>query len=123
MNKISRTSPCPCGSGKKYKNCCLKQEIALLPKKSGHAIEQLSEVHVNKILSIDDTIGTGLATLLAKNLKLSDIVFPEKGKRRNSDMEVLPKLMNLLGNDIKVMPMSDGSVQFKTKGGIIILEP
>ena len=67
MNKINRTAPCPCGSGKKYKNCCLKQEIALLPKKSRDAIEQLSELHVNKILSIDNTIGTGLATLLAKN--------------------------------------------------------
>ncbi len=24
--KIGRNSPCPCGSGKKYKNCCLKKE-------------------------------------------------------------------------------------------------
>jgi uncharacterized protein len=23
-NKIGRNSPCPCGSGNKYKNCCLK---------------------------------------------------------------------------------------------------
>lgn len=26
MGKIGRNEPCPCGSGKKYKNCCLKQE-------------------------------------------------------------------------------------------------
>ena len=24
--KISRNAPCPCGSGKKYKNCCLGKE-------------------------------------------------------------------------------------------------
>ncbi len=24
--KISRNSPCPCGSGKKYKNCCLNKD-------------------------------------------------------------------------------------------------
>lgn len=24
LNKISRNAPCPCGSGKKYKNCCGK---------------------------------------------------------------------------------------------------
>lgn len=24
--KIGRNEPCPCGSGKKYKNCCLKKE-------------------------------------------------------------------------------------------------
>ncbi|MFX1490495.1 MAG: SEC-C metal-binding domain-containing protein [Promethearchaeota archaeon] len=23
--KIGRNSPCPCGSGKKYKNCCMRQ--------------------------------------------------------------------------------------------------
>ena len=22
--KVGRNDPCPCGSGKKYKNCCLK---------------------------------------------------------------------------------------------------
>ena len=24
VNKIGRNDPCPCGSGKKYKNCCGK---------------------------------------------------------------------------------------------------
>lgn len=24
--KVGRNDPCPCGSGKKYKNCCLKKE-------------------------------------------------------------------------------------------------
>lgn len=26
MSKIPRNKPCPCGSGKKYKNCCLKKD-------------------------------------------------------------------------------------------------
>ena len=26
MSKIGRNDPCPCGSGKKYKHCCLRQE-------------------------------------------------------------------------------------------------
>lgn len=26
MTKIGRNDPCPCGSGKKYKNCCLGKE-------------------------------------------------------------------------------------------------
>ncbi|HBN84048.1 MAG TPA: hypothetical protein DDZ89_09410 [Clostridiales bacterium] len=25
-NKIGRNDPCPCGSGKKYKKCCGKQD-------------------------------------------------------------------------------------------------
>ena len=24
--KIGRNAPCPCGSGRKYKNCCLRKE-------------------------------------------------------------------------------------------------
>jgi hypothetical protein len=27
-NKIGRNDPCPCGSGKKYKNCCMRKEQA-----------------------------------------------------------------------------------------------
>ncbi|WP_419655736.1 SEC-C motif protein [Desulfosarcina variabilis str. Montpellier] len=26
MGKISRNAPCPCGSGKKYKKCCLQKD-------------------------------------------------------------------------------------------------
>ncbi len=29
MVKVGRNSPCPCGSGKKYKRCCEKKEAAL----------------------------------------------------------------------------------------------
>jgi len=25
LPKVGRNAPCPCGSGKKYKNCCLKK--------------------------------------------------------------------------------------------------
>ncbi len=127
MVKVSRNDPCPCGSGVKYKKCCGRKEIELRSKGREKVIEKLSHEHgklkVNKTISIDDTIGTGLATLLAKNLKLSDIGLPEKGKRRDSDMEVLPKLRDLFGGNIKVTPMPNGSVQFRTKGGVIILEP
>ena len=26
--KVGRNDPCPCGSGKKYKNCCLDKDLA-----------------------------------------------------------------------------------------------
>ena len=26
-NKVGRNEPCPCGSGKKYKNCCLDKDL------------------------------------------------------------------------------------------------
>jgi preprotein translocase subunit SecA len=27
--KVGRNDPCPCGSGKKYKNCCLDKDMAV----------------------------------------------------------------------------------------------
>jgi tetratricopeptide (TPR) repeat protein len=32
MAKISRNAPCPCGSGKKYKRCCLLKQSSEDPK-------------------------------------------------------------------------------------------
>ena len=34
MAKVGRNSPCPCGSGEKYKRCCEKKEAAM--KRLGH---------------------------------------------------------------------------------------
>ena len=28
MAQIGRNAPCPCGSGKKYKKCCLEKDLA-----------------------------------------------------------------------------------------------
>ena len=28
--KVGRNDPCPCGSGKKYKNCCMKKDMGLV---------------------------------------------------------------------------------------------
>ena len=37
MSKPSRNDPCPCGSGKKYKKCCLrKEEESRIPQKTYH---------------------------------------------------------------------------------------
>ncbi len=35
MPKVGRNDPCPCGSGKKYKNCCMRQDRARLSRELG----------------------------------------------------------------------------------------
>ncbi len=40
MNKIGRNDPCPCGSGKKYKKCCLAQDQASRPRGGGDASDK-----------------------------------------------------------------------------------
>jgi hypothetical protein len=35
-HKLSRNAPCPCGSGKKYKHCCLGKGFAWARDEQGH---------------------------------------------------------------------------------------
>ena len=37
MAKTGRNDPCPCGSGRKYKNCCLRTDGAAAPARPGTA--------------------------------------------------------------------------------------
>lgn len=34
-DKPNRNDPCPCGSGKKYKNCCIDKEDSVISSKMG----------------------------------------------------------------------------------------
>ena len=38
--KIGRNDPCPCGSGKKYKNCCLRKETMGIPDRIKQAVKE-----------------------------------------------------------------------------------
>ena len=51
----------------------------------------------NKTVSLEETLGTGLATLLAKNLQLTDVNLPDKSQRLESDSAALPKLRECFG--------------------------
>jgi hypothetical protein len=41
QSRVSRNDPCPCGSGKKYKNCCLRKEVESLPSRQAPSITDL----------------------------------------------------------------------------------
>lgn len=91
-NKVGRNEKCPCGSGRKYKNCCLKQGIDFLgmPKRASKQKEFSFGEYFQNFHSIDL-----LATLAAlsiyplnhgKNLRLDYLILEalkadnEKGK-------------------------------------------
>ena len=46
MAKVGRNDPCPCGSGKKYKKCCMMKDLAreadISSKSSGNVSSDLS---------------------------------------------------------------------------------
>jgi hypothetical protein len=43
MSKINRNAPCPCGSGLKFKKCCLKQEVAEQPRPLMESLRKAEE--------------------------------------------------------------------------------
>lgn len=75
MAKIGRNDPCPCGSGKKYKKCCLKKdEAAQQPRLT--PMEELtasSDEHLNPAVGGDGQ-GRLHPYALAKMLDAPDIV-------------------------------------------------
>jgi hypothetical protein len=78
----------------------------------------------NKKVPIEETVGTGLPTLLAIKFKLVAGDLLEKGKRHASDVTSLPKIREVFGKGkITVTPKRDGTVEIKTEGGIVILTP
>jgi len=41
QSRVSRNDPCPCGSGKKYKHCCLRKGIAASSPRPSHSLTDL----------------------------------------------------------------------------------
>jgi len=48
--KISRNAPCPCGSGKKYKLCCMNQDLTHDPERLWRQLRQINDKFVNDLL-------------------------------------------------------------------------
>lgn len=43
MTKVGRNDPCPCGSGQKYKRCCLPKDEAAAQEQSSRATAQAAQ--------------------------------------------------------------------------------
>jgi hypothetical protein len=41
QSRVSRNDPCPCGSGKKYKHCCLRKDITASSPRSSPSLTDL----------------------------------------------------------------------------------
>ena len=66
--KIGRNDPCPCGSGKKYKQCCADTSAAIVEEKKGHdgaverALSWLMDKHRKAVhIAIEEMIFDGLS--------------------------------------------------------------
>src|SRR5881397_3066838 len=65
--KIGRNNPCPCGSGKKYKQCCGNAAVVVEPGRKGHdgaverALDWLTHKHQKAVsVAIGEMLFDGL---------------------------------------------------------------
>ncbi|MCX6810078.1 MAG: SEC-C metal-binding domain-containing protein, partial [Candidatus Berkelbacteria bacterium] len=82
-NKVGRNDPCSCGSGKKYKKCCMnivKHEIL-------HTLVKTSDLG-----SADPFI----ARMYMQIFEIRDLIFPTDKDRREFDEYYTPVLQNLM---------------------------
>jgi uncharacterized protein YchJ len=65
MSEIGRNEPCPCGSGEKYKRCCLNNE-ELLSEADNPATALLAELRTRMLLSfiLLEDIGSQMLVLV-----------------------------------------------------------
>jgi SEC-C motif len=54
-NRVSRNDPCPCGSGKKYKHCCMKKDY---DSRSPRPIPSITDLHGKPKTRPEYPIGT-----------------------------------------------------------------
>ena len=66
MTKPGRNDPCPCGSGRKYKNCCLKKDRAKRIRESAWRREE--QVTLDKLIAFGQRPGFHDQLVVASNL-------------------------------------------------------
>lgn len=79
MAKIGRNDPCPCGSGKKHKRCCVAaQAVApprdLAPAHRGVAVEPLDDICECCLDSLNERADRALALLLDDHIDEAEVL-------------------------------------------------
>jgi len=54
MSKIGRNDPCPCGSGKKYKKCCIDRPLLEIVKRMPVLDYENIDYHRNSLLTYEE---------------------------------------------------------------------
>jgi len=91
MAKISRNAPCPCGSGKKYKKCCLfrngaesLEQRTLLEQNPGKALVEVDD--------LDDLSNSVLDLIDAKKFEEAKIVCNELTRRYPDQVDGIERM-------------------------------
>ncbi len=109
MAKISRNDSCPCGSGKKYKKCCLEKDFDTPISEESEMKE--FETYINDFDSeqvIDLLIGIQLIPVnYGKNIRIEILAKEIVKKLRNGTTGNLSSLKNIIQKEFPDHPWED----------------
>jgi hypothetical protein len=109
MSKVKRDDPCPCGSGKKYKNCCYKKSyIEIKPTKKDVIFSLNREEKISKQITSLDSIPThnknGLTPKISP-IQLMDLCLDEIEKYlQREKVGMLHDLVDKVVKEMDVIP-------------------
>ena len=91
MAKISRNAPCPCGSGKKYKKCCLlRRELEALEQRK--ILEQNPGKALVEVDDLDDLSNSVLDLIDAGKFDEAESVCNELKKRYPDQVDGIERM-------------------------------
>ena len=132
MSKNRRNEPCPCGSGKKYKKCCLANEYVAIGreesilKRLNQELIQLFEKLATKDIVEDALVGfwgnfDPSAQLTSETLKMSEQNFIEWIVHDWVDLDTGKLLIELYIEASRVLPFAERSVLDMMKSSVLSL--
>jgi hypothetical protein len=116
----SRNDPCPCGSGKKYKNCCLRNEVRTGPARPS---PKLTDLHGKRKSRPEYPIGTvasygpdeKITTKITAGVIMSPTAEPILMRWMASDVATSPKVRQEMmaffeQHGVRSVAMSEGNL-------------
>lgn len=91
MAKISRNSPCPCGSGKKYKKCCLLRKEAVAVEQRTILEQNLGKAFV-EVDDLDDLSNSVLNLIDARKFDEAEAFCNDLRKRYPDQVDGIERL-------------------------------
>ena len=91
MTKISRNAPCPCGSGKKYKKCCLLRKEAEAVEMRKNLEQNLGKALV-EVDDLDELSNSVIDLIDEKKFDEAETVCHELSKRYPDQVDGIERL-------------------------------
>jgi hypothetical protein len=107
---VPRNSPCPCGSGKKYKNCGFQKDFIEVPaERKAVKFTMPGQENITKQVTNMDSIPThnknGLKPNITKDQMINLCIDEIYKILQNEKVEMLADLVNRIVHDMDIVPI------------------